>query len=88
MLNLFYTAKESFVPNCSYLASLLIEHSLSASPKWIIQPTDSITTLGSSIIVHCVAAGSPPPRISWFKKTGKVENLFQYIFYPVLNLRF
>ncbi|CAL1281289.1 unnamed protein product [Larinioides sclopetarius] len=49
-----------------YTASLKVK----ASPKWIEQPTDTTTTVGGTVIVRCIASGSPDPRVSWKKKNG------------------
>ncbi|GFV73982.1 hemicentin-1 [Trichonephila clavipes] len=41
-----------------------------ASPKWIEQPLDLITTVGAAVTVKCSASGSPEPIIQWTKKDG------------------
>ncbi|GFR22302.1 basement membrane-specific heparan sulfate proteoglycan core protein [Trichonephila clavata] len=41
-----------------------------ASPKWIEQPLDLITTIGTTVTVRCLASGSPEPIIQWTKKDG------------------
>ncbi|XP_035230462.1 Down syndrome cell adhesion molecule-like protein Dscam2 [Stegodyphus dumicola] len=48
-----------------------------AHPRWIIQPNDVITSLGSSITVYCAAAGSPEPQIKWkkYSENQKIEYL-------------
>ncbi|GBL76499.1 Titin [Araneus ventricosus] len=46
-----------------------------ASPKWLEQPTDVITTVGAPVHVRCLASGSPEPIIQWIKKDGsKIVN--------------
>ncbi|GIY09038.1 titin [Caerostris extrusa] len=52
-----------------------------ASPKWIDQPSDIITTAGDTVVVRCIASGSPEPRILWKKKNGKpkVSELVLYL---------
>ncbi|GIY67333.1 titin [Caerostris darwini] len=41
-----------------------------ASPKWLEQPNDIVTTVGSTVVVRCLASGSPEPTIQWTKKDG------------------
>ncbi|GFT23978.1 titin, partial [Nephila pilipes] len=41
-----------------------------ASPKWLEQPNDLITTVGTTVTVRCLASGSPEPKIQWAKKDG------------------
>lgn len=48
-----------------------------ASPQWISQPTDIVTTLGGNVVSVCTASGSPEPEIRWYKKIG---NIFFIIF--------
>ncbi|GFS52408.1 titin [Trichonephila inaurata madagascariensis] len=38
-----------------------------ASPKWIEQPDDITTIMGTSIESRCTASGSPEPQINWKK---------------------
>ena len=37
-------------------------------PSWIIKPRDQELNQGSKSYVHCMAGGSPPPRIKWLIK--------------------
>ncbi|KFM56581.1 Down syndrome cell adhesion molecule-like protein, partial [Stegodyphus mimosarum] len=53
-----------------------------ASPKWIEQPTDILTTAGESILVRCLAAGSPEPQITW-KKRNDLDSHFVELSGPV-----
>lgn len=46
----------------------------SASPKWILQPSDVIKSIGSSVTAQCSASGSPLPQVTWFKKSGMLNN--------------
>ncbi|GFR22298.1 hemicentin-1, partial [Trichonephila clavata] len=38
-----------------------------ASPKWIEEPDNIITIMGTSIEARCTASGSPEPQINWKK---------------------
>ena len=39
-------------------------------PSWMIEPRDQELTQGTKGYVHCLAVGSPPPRITWSIKSG------------------
>lgn len=56
-----------------------------ASPKWIVQPTDMITTAGNSILTSCIASGSPEPQITWFKKVGKMQIIYIYLLFHLMS---
>lgn len=45
---------------------------LIAHPKWIEIPNDIVTITGHQIEVHCIASGSPLPRITWNKMSGNM----------------
>ncbi|XP_049771830.1 Down syndrome cell adhesion molecule-like protein Dscam2 [Schistocerca cancellata] len=46
-------------------------------PSWRVQPDDTETVAGKSVVLPCAAEGSPSPRILWKKNTGAVPPLYQ-----------
>ncbi|GFU50491.1 titin [Nephila pilipes] len=62
----FTCSATNAVGSDKFTASLKVK----ASPKWIEEPVDTLTTVGSAITVRCIASGSPEPKISWKKKNG------------------
>ncbi|GIY67332.1 hemicentin-1 [Caerostris darwini] len=69
-----YTCKASnSAGGDAYTTSLLVK----AHPRWVSVPNDVVSTLGSSVSVHCIATGSPEPNIIW--KKYSVQNKSDYI---------
>ncbi|KAG1650328.1 Down syndrome cell adhesion molecule-like protein Dscam2 [Nymphon striatum] len=56
-----------FAQNDAGYDTRTIELKLNLPPKWVIQPKDIVTSLGSSVLIHCKATGNPHPSIEWMK---------------------
>ncbi|KAG1671041.1 Down syndrome cell adhesion molecule-like protein Dscam2 [Nymphon striatum] len=53
-----------------------IELKLNLPPKWVIQPKDIVTSMGSSVSIHCKTTGNPHPSIKWMKVIGRKVTSF------------
>ncbi|CAH2000403.1 unnamed protein product [Acanthoscelides obtectus] len=47
---------------------------IKAAPVFTIQPDNANTQIGGTVKLECVAAGTPPPEITWFRNEVPVRN--------------
>ncbi|XP_023225172.1 Down syndrome cell adhesion molecule homolog [Centruroides sculpturatus] len=60
------------VSNAMGVTNYTTKITVRAEPKWVLEPKDMESTLGSAITIECSASGFPFPNIIWKKLIGEL----------------
>lgn len=48
-------------------------------PRWVQIPEDITASIGETVLIKCVASGSPKPKISWKKYSGEIPVFYLFL---------
>ncbi|XP_046989028.1 Down syndrome cell adhesion molecule-like protein Dscam2 [Schistocerca americana] len=73
--------------NSAAITNYTVEIIVNDPPSWRVQPDDTETVAGKSVVLPCAAEGSPSPRIMWKKNTGPVPPLYKELSHLMENYK-